>query len=58
MPQCILWANPVQHVAVANAGMYGLGFKDITPKTENQMEKEIKHEMEKLGPFRGVYRDI
>ena len=25
---------------------------------ENQMEKKMENEMETLGPFKGVYRDI
>ena len=29
-----------------------------TPIMENQMEKKLENEMETLGPFKGVYRDI
>ena len=28
------------------------------PIMENQMEKKMENEMETLGPFKGVYRDI
>ena len=30
----------------------------IAPRVENQMEKKMENEMETLGPFKGVYRDI
>ena len=36
----------------------GLGFWDITPITKNQMEKNMENEMETLGPYKGVHRDI
>ena len=31
---------------------------NITQIMENQMEKKMENEMETLGPFKGVYRDI
>ena len=43
-------------------GFRGLGVRDtMVPNNaimENQMEKNMENEMETLGPFKGVYRDI
>ena len=33
-------------------GFKGLGFRVLV---ENQMEKQMEHEMDTLGPFKGVY---